>query len=75
MKINKYEASRLRLAGHIEDLIEYVKRLSIRVSRKGEHVMHVVYLCMVGYQADHAYKYAAIAVVLFVAVNTFAGEE
>lgn len=58
----------------MKDFIEFLIRMSAKFAHKGEHVMHVVYLCMVGYQADHAYKYAAMGVVVFIFISTIAGD-
>lgn len=56
-------------------IIAFVVRVCIRLSHKGEHVGHAVYMGMVAVMADHAYRYAAGLVLVMIIINAIAGEE
>jgi hypothetical protein len=56
------------------ELKRLIYALCIKVGKKGEHVCHIAYYGLVGVQADHGYRYAAIALLIFVVINLFTHE-
>jgi hypothetical protein len=53
---------------------EWIHLTGVKLAHKGEHFFHLTYLGMVGWEGDHLYRYAAIALFVFVTLNAVIGE-